>query len=104
MLILTQVVGELELVFDHFYPAGPGAGEELVVVATITSLSKDVIVLPFFYCFIHCVARLLQVHHGNIKHKLFVSSRFVMWSFNLLSELNLPCYELVIFVVEPCVR
>ena len=37
---LNLVVGEPEVVFGHFYPAGPNAGEEYVVAAVVMSLSK----------------------------------------------------------------
>jgi len=32
--------GETEVVFGHFYPADPNAGEEYVVVVVVMSLSK----------------------------------------------------------------
>ena len=37
---LNLVAGELEVVFSHFYPADPGAGEEKVIEAGMMSLSK----------------------------------------------------------------
>ena len=37
---LNLVVGEPEVVFGHFYPADPNAGEEYDVVAVMMSLSK----------------------------------------------------------------
>ena len=39
-MLLNLVAGEPEVVFGHFYPADPGAGEEQVVVAGMVSLSK----------------------------------------------------------------
>jgi len=37
---LKLVAGETEVVFGHFYPADPNAGEEYVVVVVVMSLSK----------------------------------------------------------------
>ena len=37
---LNLVADEPEVVFGHFYPADPSAGEEYVVVAIMMSLSK----------------------------------------------------------------
>ena len=37
---LNLVAGEPKVVFGHFYPADPDAGEESVVVAVMMSLSK----------------------------------------------------------------
>ena len=37
---LNLVAGEPKVVFGHFYPADPNAGEEYVVVAVMMSLSK----------------------------------------------------------------
>ena len=37
---LNLVTGETEVVFGHFYPADPNAGEEYVVVAVMMSLNK----------------------------------------------------------------
>ena len=39
-LLLNLVAGKPEVVFGHFYPADPGAGEEWVVEAGMVSLSK----------------------------------------------------------------
>ena len=39
-LLLNLVAGEPEVVYGLFYPADPGAGEELVVVVVVMSLSK----------------------------------------------------------------
>ena len=39
-VLLTLVAGGSEVVFGHFYPADPGAGEEWVVEAVMVSLSK----------------------------------------------------------------
>ena len=39
-VLLTLVAGEPEMVFGHFYPADPNAGEEYVVAAVVMSLSK----------------------------------------------------------------
>ena len=40
---LNLVAGEPEVVFGHFYPADPNAGEEYVVVAVIVSFSKTLL-------------------------------------------------------------
>ena len=37
---LNLVAGEPEVVFGHFYPADPNAGEEQIVVVEMMSLSK----------------------------------------------------------------
>ena len=37
---LNLVAGEPEVVFGHFYPADPNAGEEKNVVAVVMSLSN----------------------------------------------------------------
>ena len=39
-LLLNLVAGEPEVVFGHFYPADPNAGEEYAVAAVVMSLSK----------------------------------------------------------------